>query len=71
MEKEKKNNNIERLSSFTRYCKAYPELRFWQALRNWAFQEYSDEEQEGEKPEIHKIFAGFDETAYEDTFYWD
>jgi len=24
------------LESFTAYCKAYPEERFWQALRNWA-----------------------------------
>lgn len=23
------------LESFTAYCKANPDLRFWQALRNW------------------------------------
>lgn len=24
------------LESFTKYCKENPELRFWQALRNWS-----------------------------------
>jgi predicted nucleotidyltransferase len=24
------------LNSFTEYCKANPDLRFWQALRNWS-----------------------------------
>ena len=26
----------KQLESFTAYCKMYPELRFWQALRNWS-----------------------------------
>lgn len=29
------NKNKEKLDSFTEYCKAHPEQRFWQALRNW------------------------------------
>jgi hypothetical protein len=29
-----KSENL--LNSFTYYCKANPELRFWQALRNWS-----------------------------------
>jgi len=28
--------NSEVLASFVAYCRAYPELRFWQALRNWS-----------------------------------
>lgn len=31
-----KTKNSIKLSSFTRYCLANPEMRFWQALRNWA-----------------------------------
>lgn len=30
------NKNIEKLESFTAYCKEFPEERFWQALRNWS-----------------------------------
>lgn len=26
----------EKLKSFTEYCKKNPDLRFWQALRNWS-----------------------------------
>ena len=28
--------NKETLDSFVKYCKAHPEQRFWQALRNWS-----------------------------------
>jgi hypothetical protein len=31
-----KTRNNELLESFTIFCKAYPEQRFWQALRNWS-----------------------------------
>lgn len=31
--------NGKLLASFVKYCKKYPDLRFWQALRNWS--EYS------------------------------
>lgn len=30
------NKNQKLLESFVAYCKMYPELRFWQALRGWA-----------------------------------
>lgn len=30
-----KTRNSELLESFTAYCQKYPDLRFWQALRNW------------------------------------
>jgi len=30
------NKNIEKLEEFSSYCKFHPEMRFWQALRNWA-----------------------------------
>ena len=31
-----KNRNAKVLASFVAYCKANPNLRFWQALRNWS-----------------------------------
>lgn len=30
------NNTQKLLAEFTEYCNANPELRFWQALRNWS-----------------------------------
>ena len=30
------NKNKDLLASFSAYCKAHPEQRFWQALRNWS-----------------------------------
>jgi hypothetical protein len=30
------NKNKSLLASFTEYCQAHPEERFWQALRNWS-----------------------------------
>jgi hypothetical protein len=30
------NKNKEKLASFTAYCEAHPDERFWQALRNWS-----------------------------------
>lgn len=54
------SQNQQLLHSFTSYCKAYPELRFWQALRNWSangnFLVFMDEMPNG--------------TTERDTFYW-
>lgn len=30
------SKSAETLADFTKYCKENPELRFWQALRNWS-----------------------------------
>lgn len=30
------NRNQELLQDFTNYCEEHPEMRFWQALCNWA-----------------------------------
>lgn len=30
------NKNKKKLDSFVKYCEKRPELRFWQALVNWA-----------------------------------
>jgi len=30
------SKNAAVLHDFTQYCQVHPELRFWQALRNWA-----------------------------------
>jgi len=54
--------NAKTLDSFVTYCKANPELRFWQALRNWAgfnFIYASDEARD----------YGYRVNAH-DTFYW-
>lgn len=32
--------NSETLSDFVAYCKAHPQLRFWQALLNWSMVPY-------------------------------
>lgn len=31
------SKNVDVLRSFVVYCKNNPEMRFWQALRNWAY----------------------------------
>lgn len=31
-----KSKNARLLTSFVKYCKKHPELRFWQALREWS-----------------------------------
>jgi hypothetical protein len=31
-----KSKNDKLIQEFTKYCKMNPEMRFWQALRNWA-----------------------------------
>jgi len=31
-----KTRNSEVLASFVKYCEENPELRFWQALKNWS-----------------------------------
>ena len=49
------NKNKELLKSFTEYCDSHKELRFWQALRNWA--------------DIDYLLAKTDDKT-EDTFYW-
>lgn len=54
--------NSEVLASFVAYCEANPELRFWQALRNWSewsFILVSSETNHADDPDI------------KDTFYWE
>lgn len=58
------SKNEKLLESFTAYCKMYPELRFWQALRGWAgvgFVYLSD------KPNFEPM-TGAD---IKDTYYWE
>lgn len=57
------NKNELKLKSFSGYCKANPEQRFWQALRNWA--------RENESKDINFIGAGDGMDKLEDTFYWE
>ena len=53
------------LKSFVIYCKAHPEERFWQALRNWSGQNFILTAK-GISFENIERFNG-----QEDTFYWE
>lgn len=33
---QKVSKNVKLLMSFVKYCNDHPDLRFWQALRNWS-----------------------------------
>ena len=55
-----KTRNSEILSSFIAYCKAHPEERFWQALRNWS----------GYSFVLVSDFSPTDKSQ-EDTFSWE
>jgi hypothetical protein len=52
------SKNQKQLESFTAYCKAYPDLRFWQALCNWSG-----------APKIAKGYMTPEGMAWEDTYY--
>jgi hypothetical protein len=58
------NKNKKILDSFVAYCKEYPEMRFWQALRNWCGASFIGYSRDSFKP------AG-QPPEYEDTFYWN
>lgn len=49
------------LSEFIRYCLEHPELRFWQALRNWS---------EADSIQYFKIIDDVT-SKMSDTFYWE
>jgi hypothetical protein len=58
------------LKSFVSYCKAHPEERFWQALRNWSGQNFVLTA----NSITFKTQPKGDEITYndkEDTFYWE
>lgn len=71
--KKELNKNIDRLDSFSLYCRKHPEQRFWQALRNWSGYEYRKEIAQGVLPIPSFIFMGcdHDEDGIKDTFYLD
>jgi len=52
--KSKRNKNKTLLKSFTAYCNANPDQRFWQALRNWSG--YCAIAGENEKGEVEDTF---------------
>ena len=60
------NRNSVVLRSFVRYCEEHPELRFWQALRNWSG--YNFVLVTNECP----VFKDqIDTDTLNDTFYWE
>ena len=57
-----RTRNSDVLESFVHYCQDHPELRFWQALRNWSgygFVVVTDD------------VDGWDTSRCFDTFYWE
>ena len=73
------NKNKETLVDFIKYCLDHPELRFWQALRNWSgywfiFAWRPRQPVSIGKDGNHKVDKGLDEIkelGLEDTFYWN
>jgi hypothetical protein len=55
------NKNRELLDEFIAYCDAHPEMRFWQALRNWCGWNFVWVSTRGVT----------DEPDLRDTFYWE
>lgn len=64
IEKTHMSKNKEILDSFVQYCNENPELRFWQALRNWSGFNF-----------IGANNSSFEEDVFDngwvDTFYWE
>ncbi len=54
--------NSEMLASFVHYCETHPQLRFWQALRNWCGWSFVLVADESNHANI---------TDIKDTFYWE
>lgn len=50
------SKNSRLLASFSQYCREYPEMRFFQALRNWSGYDYIIAKKDGKES---------------DTFYWE
>lgn len=66
------SKNIRLLKSFTEYCEAHPELRFWQALLDWAINEYKNANFNSILVAIQTVDAK--EPPYvelQDTFHWE
>ena len=59
----------EPLSSFIRYCVTHPELRFWQALRNWSG--YSFILTSNRPPYEWEPEVGNRDASIVDTFNWE
>jgi hypothetical protein len=58
------SKNKEVLDSFVQYCSDNPELRFWQALRNWAGFNFIGANNSSFEADV------FD-NGWVDTFYWE
>jgi len=54
-----KSKNKAVLNDFVKYCSKYPDLRFWQALRNWSNHNF-----------IYVVDDPSGEGDTVDTFYW-
>jgi hypothetical protein len=58
----KNKEELDSLDSFVKYCKDYPDQRFFQALRNWIQLNVSGK---------WNWLMVYDGKNYEDTFYWE
>jgi hypothetical protein len=50
------------LDDFTKYCQERPELRFWQALRNWTVYNFIV---------VTDDIENISSNTIKDTFYWE
>lgn len=55
------------LENFTYYCKAHPEERFWQALRNWSDYDFIMGWKAGEFDLGKAAEMGLEDTFYKET----
>lgn len=64
------DKNVKLLRSFVEYCTANPDMRFWQALRNWSKYNFvygSHCRKAGENGGWHK----HEDECLEDTYYFE
>jgi hypothetical protein len=59
---QNQSRNIKVLSDFIKYCVDNPELRFWQALRNWSDYNFIY---------LSNNRADNPYVTFEDPFYWE
>ncbi len=57
------SRNEAQLKSFTEYCQDNPELRFWQALRNWSQYNFIYGSMVGLEDKMDKMI-GLEDTYY-------
>ena len=63
--------NEKMLESFTAYCKACPDQRFWQALRNWCGWPFIYVSSSAPEQFLPGVRTRSNYPTLKDTFYWE